>query len=481
MKIVVLLVAASAFAQTNLITPVQILPKSDRSATGIFYFRDKQATPHSIGFRAPASIASNFIYTWPSADTAGCFSSDGAGNLSIVSCGGMGGSFVTTGTAQNITTGADKTFQHASIFTDGVGDIGKSVTPWANGFFTNLTTLNETVTNLTITGSCVGCGGGGGGPTVMLTDTAQTVTNTGTKTFASPILSSGSSDIGNTIGGEFGNIYQHTNFVENVKIATPGSSFGTSWTWQSPSALSVRMLDTSSNPVIQVLAAATHDYQFGLKGTIYPLDSIAPNGDLGYSGLPWNRLYLNTSLNMGGVLVLDSSRNLTVNSCVGCGGGGAVTSVNGTSPIQSSPTTGSVFVSCPDCFTMSTIQTVFAQKTFNAPVQFNSSVTAGIGITTTSLTASNNVSANQLAINGTIVVDNLRNATFTNGSFSNNLGATQITAGVVFAISTGTGIAFSTLGGTFEVLGNGSIISSGSPGVTSSTCSSFRNGICIAP
>jgi hypothetical protein len=44
-----------------------------------------------VGFQAPAVIAGNVIWTLPDSDSAGCFQSDGAGNISIGSCGGGSG------------------------------------------------------------------------------------------------------------------------------------------------------------------------------------------------------------------------------------------------------------------------------------------------------------------------------------------------------------------------------------------------------
>jgi hypothetical protein len=44
-----------------------------------------------VGFQAPAVVAGNVIWTLPDTDSAGCFQSDGAGNISIGSCGGGSG------------------------------------------------------------------------------------------------------------------------------------------------------------------------------------------------------------------------------------------------------------------------------------------------------------------------------------------------------------------------------------------------------
>lgn len=59
------------------------------------------------GFVAPSVVPANVVWKLPSGDSVGCLQSDGAGNLTIASCGGGGGSSslaVGTGTASNFTT-----------------------------------------------------------------------------------------------------------------------------------------------------------------------------------------------------------------------------------------------------------------------------------------------------------------------------------------------------------------------------------------
>jgi len=41
-----------------------------------------------IAFKSPATVGTNVVWTWPSADSSGCFQSNGSGTISISSCGG---------------------------------------------------------------------------------------------------------------------------------------------------------------------------------------------------------------------------------------------------------------------------------------------------------------------------------------------------------------------------------------------------------
>ena len=86
-----LLFITSAFAQTNLTSPVTVLPTSGRAATGSLLFRDKQSAYHSVGFQAPASIGANTVWQLPSADAAGCLISNGSLVLSFAPCSGSPG------------------------------------------------------------------------------------------------------------------------------------------------------------------------------------------------------------------------------------------------------------------------------------------------------------------------------------------------------------------------------------------------------
>jgi hypothetical protein len=62
---------------------------------------------------------------------------------------------------------------------------------------------------------------------------------------------------------------------------------------------------------MSIVVVSASNTQWGIRGTLYPLDVGSSNGDLGYSGTPWRTLYLSTSAFMNGTQWMDSSRNLT--------------------------------------------------------------------------------------------------------------------------------------------------------------------------
>ena len=629
-----LLLAAVAAAQTNLVTPVTVLPRSDHSDTGELRFRDQQTSPHYIGFKAPASIGSNQIWIWPDSDGVGCLTSDGAGNLSFASCGGGGGTAMTTNTAQTVTSGGVKTW-NANILTNGTVDFGTHASPWLHGYFNNLEGQAVTISDLTVTNSCTGCTGGL--PTnIMTLNTAQTVTSAGIKTFQADIRASGAPDIGtksntfhslflngvlathsvelyNTsdaddngnhwnltstqnllnnyvtlsddIGGTFmtfsktingvpyaavethadlnpgefgrnigngpnpwtnlfmqgefrmgGNLVMDANrntHVNNLTIdgtctgcgGGGGGSFlplagGTMTGDINVSTNGVRNIGSKSNPwaliTSNIMAAKSHevygssasdlnDVHWSISGNITasgalssemnffdtagnqalslsarhngtPLNSavfqlhvspfVANTFDLGAITTAWRNLYMQSGIYMGGNQVMDSGRNVHINNlqldgtCTGCGGGGgAVTSVTGNAPISTFPSTGAVAISCTDCMTLSTIQTVAGTKTFTG----SPGIVANNAINANSFVISNGASptpyminnAGDFRVNTVYSVSGFRTVIDSSGAFvgsSINIGSNPLTAG--------TG-SFSTLNtssvGTFNV-GNGNLI-----------------------
>lgn len=67
----------------------EVIPNSTRSGVGQLWFLDKQTASHKITFQAPNTLAADINYVWNSADSAGCFNSNGSGTISILSnCGG---------------------------------------------------------------------------------------------------------------------------------------------------------------------------------------------------------------------------------------------------------------------------------------------------------------------------------------------------------------------------------------------------------
>lgn len=213
--------------------------------------------------------------------------------------------------------------------------------------------------NLTVN-SCTGCGG---------------------STFTGGIVTGGifpNADNTLNLGGTsaaWANVTTHILNGETVKVATPGLTFSSTWSFTSPTNNQFRLFDNSGIAVLAINAASFNNYQWGIRGTIYPTDTAPPDGDLGLNSNPFNNLWLSNSFKMNGTTVVDSSRNafvqnLTVSgTCSGCGGGGgAVSSVTGSGLIAASPTTGAVVVSCPTCVGNNGINTFTGTNTFTSTV-----------------------------------------------------------------------------------------------------------------
>lgn len=91
MRFLLLLFAAiAAHAQTR-INILEIIPNPADSATGEFRLREKRANgTNYVGFKSPVAVGANVMWTLPAADSSGCFSSDGAGVITIAACSGSG-------------------------------------------------------------------------------------------------------------------------------------------------------------------------------------------------------------------------------------------------------------------------------------------------------------------------------------------------------------------------------------------------------
>ena len=361
-----LVLALGCRAQTNLITPVTVLPKADRSATGVLQFRDAQASPHTLGFRSPMT-ASNTLWTLPDSDAVGCLTSDGAGNLSWGSCGSSGPFVMTTNTSQTVT--GVKTLQ-ANLLSDGSHDLATSLVPFNAGYFNNLTGQNVTVTNLTVTNTCTGCTGGL--PTnIMTLNTAQTVT--ATKTWQADQIGSGSPNFGSntqpfgagwflnsvatrllflndssgTLTSPAYSIVADANFLtKRLQLKDDaGVSMLTMWRVSGGTTLSQARMDMEFDPTFDNLYS------------------------LGVPGISWKSLSLGTSLLMGGFTVLDASRNMTVNNltvngtCTGCGGGGGAFL-----PLIGGTMTGSINVNVDNSYTLGTLTNAWNTMTSHSVI-----------------------------------------------------------------------------------------------------------------
>jgi len=78
---------------------VTILPTSTKSAVGELHFRDKAATTHYVGFKSPDSNSANMVWTVPSVDAIGVWTSNGSGIMSVTGFPTLDG--IITGLAVN--------------------------------------------------------------------------------------------------------------------------------------------------------------------------------------------------------------------------------------------------------------------------------------------------------------------------------------------------------------------------------------------
>ena len=98
---------------------------------GIRFLEEDSSGNNYVAFRAPATLAGDVTWTLPSADSAGCWRSDGAGTLSLVGCPAGG---IAPANASYLVLGLDGTLSDERVLTAGVGtDI---VDTGANGTLT---------------------------------------------------------------------------------------------------------------------------------------------------------------------------------------------------------------------------------------------------------------------------------------------------------------------------------------------------------
>jgi|GEM_PF-4308489 hypothetical protein len=193
------------------------------------------------------------------------------------------------------------------------GDLGYSGTPWRTLYLsTGLRLTAGAAAGRVLTSN--GSGDGtweplGACATCVTTNTNQTIT--GTKTFTASIAATTTDayDIGSST--RFRNIYGQFVNTANLEIAN-GTTVTSFWRHRLNGA-STYFLDSGSGgqTEMSIVVVSASNTQWGIRGTLYPLDVGSSNGDLGYSGTPWRTLYLSTSAFMNGTQWMDSSRNLT--------------------------------------------------------------------------------------------------------------------------------------------------------------------------
>jgi len=292
--------------------------------------------------------------------------------------------------------------------------------------------------NLTITGSCIGCGAA---PDMMTTDTAQTVT--GVKTFTADIAATGATlqlDVASSTGGGFtiNNttaglsaastvIFQHSGTRTGMVSASSSGDIDLS---AGGGQSTYGLQGNSTEHHFYVSATDTFDVTSGLV-TIHgntTAQSISPATTSTYSlgdfSHHWQSAYIDT---------------LNINACSGC-----------------APS---------DMMTTDTAQTLggFAAKTYGATQTFNGSAVFNGGTNFNQLVTFDNVHGVDFGWNGSV------GATVINGS-----GVFTKLAGVTTAGLAGVPIVEYYYPETFVFSGTGTPLATGVPAGTHRVCASFR-------
>lgn len=246
------LMTLGAMAQTDLPGPASILPLPDHSAPNALILWDKTQA-HKVGLVAPATVAADIIWTTPSVDgSAGmCFGWASATTLGWVNC-----SFSLPV--------SDNT---AIVFDD--ADATKKLRFEIGGFST-ATTHVLTVQNQDYT--------------IAGTDFANTFTQP--QTFGAAITHGGSVLLNadntyssGTTTNAWNTVYSHRSLTEELGIAQPSTSFGTRWTFTTPSSTSLE-LDNNA-PTAQVKY-----FSSGFPASSFPteqhFDHLVPGADNTY-------------------------------------------------------------------------------------------------------------------------------------------------------------------------------------------------------
>jgi hypothetical protein len=290
--------------QTNLISPVTVLPKADLTFTGELRFRDKQATPHYIGFKAPDSVSANVVWTWMGADAVGSVQSDGAGHLSIASSGAASviNGFLVTGKSA---VGPPVTTMGSQFWYE-TADHSTNWLSYDNA--AGLSPINVSASQINLKAATIQMSGN---------VTANAIGTLSLGSAATP----------------FGSTYALTNVSsKKFQIYDAAATDLTLANWAITADASLithdlNITDAAGNSAIffsNLFSGSS--IPFGaVNGSWVPgqgRTAVDNTYNLGNTGDQWAKLYLGTGLYMGGTLVLDSGRNLTVASCTGCGGGG---------------------------------------------------------------------------------------------------------------------------------------------------------------
>ncbi len=356
--------ACGVRAQTNLITPVTVLPKADESAGGKIEIRNPLDTASAViiqdaapqidasalagpltikGANAtngnillqPGNVASNasvFIES-PRLDWPGLIIRDPAGtttgnslelrqNNNTVYLKVIGGTDAGAGAA-----GALLTRNHFGLTGD-TYDLGATSNRWLTVYSNNLSLSANVLSNLI--------------PNITNTHNLGSSSNRWSTVF-------GQNFNGFTIG-------ETNHFVSTQKLDLYDYVSGANALWDiraawNPAASSLlEIRDNAGTPVVQFYRAFVGSpADFADVHVDWQPDANLSQS-LGVSGRRWSKLWVQ-DIDLTG-------------TCTGCPGG--VSSVTGTTPISASPTTGAVVVSCPTCVTTDTTQTISGAKTFTS-------------------------------------------------------------------------------------------------------------------
>ena len=251
---------------------VTILPTSTKSAVGELHFRDKAATSHYVGFKSPDSNSANMVWTVPSVDAIGAWTSNGSGIMSV--------------------TGF----------------------PTLDGIITGLTVNRSGVTRAQILNGGGTAGGivqtlnaGGTAAVNILNDGGFTTTGTvGTSSARIPKLWVTDIDCSGTgCGGTSDPVIAKSHIVGSALV-------GFTWHYDPASPHILTLADPGATPFFSVDATATPRI-FYFLGHVYP--NVDATFDLGENIARWSNLFLSgnaqaTSFSIGATTVIDSLRGI---------------------------------------------------------------------------------------------------------------------------------------------------------------------------
>jgi hypothetical protein len=97
------------------------------------------------------------------------------------------------------------------------------------------------------------------------------------------------------------NIYSQSINTASVDVVS-GTSVSSYWRHSLSGSSTYRLSSGGGSPQIELQATvvSSSNTQFGIRGTLYPLDTTGSNGDLGYSSIPWRSLYINGLISANG-------------------------------------------------------------------------------------------------------------------------------------------------------------------------------------